>query len=621
MLHDASLMTTVADVLAPQDEPVVAQRRRPRLWLRVFVGFTLGFLLAVGVAAGGLLAYDANHQGRVLGGVAVGGVDLSGLDQAQAAAALHAEFDRYGDGHVLIRTTAGDVEVRYDEFGRRPDVDAMVADAMVAGRTGTTLERAVSEVRLALEPISLQARLTLDESTLAARIGETVRNLGRAPVDSSITMDKRGPVVTPAVPGRAFDDATAAATAIEAVRHIDAPAEIVVEPALTVIPAEHGDGEALAAKAAADRMVADVVVRQGTKEWTIKAWRVRAWIHFEKNASGAMWPVVDQGAIPSTLTKVSKAVRRDPVSATYLKSKAGRIVGVVAGKDGRRLDAKGTVAAIIAAVMSRGDGAIAEAVKVKMVTVQPKLTTAAALQKGPLMERLGTWKTWFPVSERNYFGANIWLPAKIIDGTVLMPGQSFEWWSAIGPVTPARGFGPGGFIAGDHTEPTGALGGGMCSSSTTLFNAALRAGLQMGARQNHRYYINRYPLGLDATVSKTRHGSQTMSFTNDMNHPVVIRTFRYTAGGRGWVQYEIWGISDGRTVSIGRPSVSNVVKAVTETVYVTTRPHGEREQVEFPANGMATSVTRIVRRGGRVIHSDTYVTHYALWNGRIEIGR
>ena len=136
------------------------------------------------------------------------------------------------------------------------------------------------------------------------------------------------------------------------------------------------------------------------------------------------------------------------------------------------------------------------------------------------MQVLGTWKTWFPVNDHNFFGANIWIPARIIDGTVLRPGQKFEWWSAVGPVTPSRGFGPGGFIAGNHTEPTGALGGGMCSSSTTLFNAALRAGLQMGARSNHKYYIYRYPLGLDATVSKTRGGgSQTMSFTNDMKHP------------------------------------------------------------------------------------------------------
>ena len=178
------------------------------------------------------------------------------------------------------------------------------------------------------------------------------------------------------------------------------------------------------------------------------------------------------------------------------------------------------------------------------------------------MTMLGTWKTWFPISDHNFFGANIWRPAKIIDGTVLRPGQRFEWWSAIGPVTPARGFGPGGFIAGNHTEPTGALGGGMCSSSTTLFNAALRAGLQMGARSNHKYYIFRYPLGLDATVSKTRGGgSQTMSFTNDMKTPIVIRTYRYRAGGKGWVRYEIWGIPDGRKVSLSRPAVCNVRQA------------------------------------------------------------
>ena len=78
------------------------------------------------------------------------------------------------------------------------------------------------------------------------------------------------------------------------------------------------------------------------------------------------------------------------------------------------------------------------------------------------MTQLGAWKTWFPISDHNFFGANIWQPAKFIDGTVLAPGQTFEWWSAIGPVTRARGFGLGGFIAGDHTEPTGAMGGGMC---------------------------------------------------------------------------------------------------------------------------------------------------------------
>ena len=162
----------------------------------------------------------------------------------------------------------------------------------------------------------------------------------------------------------------------------------------------------------------------------------------------------------------------------------------------------------------------------------------------------------------------------------------------------------------------------MCSSSTTLFNAAMRAGLQMGARSNHKYYIPRYPLGLDATVSKMPGGGgQTMSFTNDMKHPIAIRTYRYTAGGIGWVQYEIWGIPDGRTVTLSHPSVSGVVKATTRVEYVDSLPRGVREQTEYPSNRMDVSVTRVVRRGGRILHRDTWVSHYVLWNGVIQVGR
>jgi Uncharacterized vancomycin resistance protein len=586
----------------------------------MLIGFALGFVLCLGLAGGGLFAYDANHDGRVLSGVVVGGVDLSGLDREQGVAALHAAFDGYADGRVVVRTAAGDVVVPYEAFSRRADVEAMVDEAMLAGRSGTLLERAVAVVRLGLSGQSL-ARLALDPAALAAEVQAAVARLDRTPSDGGVTMGATGVVITPAQTGRSFDGTAAAAAALEVVRRTDAPAEVVVEVAPTGVPPEHGDVEALAAKVAADRMTRNVVVTLGSKKWTIKAATVRSWLTFRTRADGSAWPVADQAAIAGALTSVAKAVRVAPVSATFLKARGGRIVGVVAGKDGRQLDPTATAAAIAQALAERGDGAQVVPVAVAVAKVPPKFSTAEALKKAPLMQRLGTWSTWFPVSDRNYFGANIWLPAKIIDGTVLSPGQTFEWWGAIGPVTPGRGFGPGGFIAGDHTEPTGALGGGMCSSSTTLFNAALRAGLQMGDRSNHKYYIYRYPLGLDATVSKTRGGSQTVTFTNDMHDPIVIRTFRYTAGGRGWVRYEIWGIPDGRKTSIGKAVVSNLLKATTQTVYVSTLKRGVRMQVEYPANGMDVAVTRVVSDAhGKVIHRDTYRTHYVLWNGRIEIG-
>ena len=59
----------------------------------------------------------------------------------------------------------------------------------------------------------------------------------------------------------------------------------------------------------------------------------------------------------------------------------------------------------------------------------------------------------------------------------------------------------------------------ICSTSTTIFNAALRAGLQMGIRGNHYYYIDRYPDGLDATVSIFDDWAQDMTFVNDTEQP------------------------------------------------------------------------------------------------------
>jgi vancomycin resistance protein YoaR len=116
---------------------------------------------------------------------------------------------------------------------------------------------------------------------------------------------------------------------------------------------------------------------------------------------------------------------------------------------------------------------------------------------------------------------------------------------------------------------------------------------------------------------------QTMSFTNDTKHLIYIRGIRTRgSGGRGYVTYEIWGVPDGRTVTIGRPVVSILRRATTKEVIVDTLPHGVRKQTEYPSNAMNVSVTRVVKNAsGKVMHRDTFYTHYVLWNGLIEVGR
>ena len=162
--------------------------------------------------------------------------------------------------------------------------------------------------------------------------------------------------------------------------------------------------------------------------------------------------------------------------------------------------------------------------------VAPDLTTSEATRKAPLVERIGSWTTYYQVSPRNGFAANITIPARRLDGVVVRPGETFDFWRALGEVSFRTGYRLGNAIVGGHTAEGRALAGGICAASTTLFNAAARGGLQIVARQPHWYYITRYPLGLDATVSD----SQTMRFRNDTKHPVMIKSppHRASSGSR-----------------------------------------------------------------------------------------
>jgi vancomycin resistance protein YoaR len=601
------------------DTPAAVRPRRRRVVLGALA--LVAFLaLVAGAAAASLLVWDRQYEGRILPGVRVGTTDLSGLDRSAAVAAIEAAYP-YADGRIVLRTPDGDRAIPFSAIGRRVEVDDLVDRAMASGRAASGPERLTAEVRQALDGTGLQASAVFAEAALAAAVRGAVEPLARQPVDATISMGPAGPVVTASREGRAVDPASVVAAATTAVRDAGAAGDVVVNVPATVIPPSRSDTAVDTARVRAVRIVRDVTVAFGDKAWKIKADTVRRWVSFAANPDGSVAPVIDPTHIAETLKKPVKFVLRPAIAAAYLRNRAGRIVGVVASKDGRALDVDATVARIVGELERRSGGAPGNRVGVAISGLAPALTTNVAARHAPVMKNLGGWTTYFPISERNFFGANIWRPAQLINGTVLMPGQRFDWWDAIWPVSTARGFGPGGVIRSDHTDPTGALGGGMCSSSTTLFNAAMRAGLQMGARSNHKYYINRYPLGLDATVSIMGGGRQTMTFTNDMKTPVVIRAFRIRNGSSGYVRYQIWGVPDGRRVSLSRPSVSNVRVATTNTARVSTLPRGVRRQTEYPSNGMDVSVSRVVRNAsGRVVHADTWRSRYVLWNGRIEVG-
>jgi vancomycin resistance protein YoaR len=589
--------------------------------LRFAIAFVLGVTLVVGAGGGALYAYGQQYTGRVLPGVSVAGTDLSGLAPDAAVAALEAAYGSLGTGQVLLAGPDGELTIGFAELGRAPDTTAMLGAALAAGRRGEPVVDLIGAPQTAIRGVTLEPAVTYDPERLTEAVDAVAKAIDRNPKNATLAVgDDWTYTTTPSVEGRVVDRAALAAAIEAAISPLDAPAEVRLEvPFTTGAPAtETADVEA--ATAAADRMATDLVLTRGDDSWTVPAASLRKLISFVTTADGTVVPVLDEAGIDPLLKPIAKTVNQTARSAGF-KLSGNRVVAAGSSREGRKLDVTGTRAVVLAALMARQAGTPEPVLEPVVATTQPNVTTEEAKAFAPKMREISRWRTFFHVYVNNGFGANIWIPAKLINGHVVEPGGTFDFWEAVGDVTRAKGYRQGGAIINGKTEPQGALAGGICSCSTTLFNAALRAGMNMGARRNHYYYIDRYPKGLDATVFRSDGGStQTMSFTNDTASPVLIRGINTRSGNDGWVTFVVYSVPNGRKVVIGPAVVKNSRKATDTTVSTKSLPKGTRKRVEYPVDGMDVWRTVTVYEGGKVLRRKTYYSHYATITGIVQVG-
>ena len=128
-------------------------------------------------------------------------------------------------------------------------------------------------------------------------------------------------------------------------------------------------------------------------------------------------------------------------------------------------------------------------------------------------------------------GHNIVLAASKLNGTVLMKDNEFSYLKVVGPYSAKNGYLPAPAYV--NKVLTTANGGGVCQLATTLYNAQLRANLEIVYRTNHSYAPAYVPKGLDATVSST---TTDYKFKNQYAYPVYITS--YVVGGN--LTVDIW---------------------------------------------------------------------------------
>jgi len=113
---------------------------------------------------------------------------------------------------------------------------------------------------------------------------------------------------------------------------------------------------------------------------------------------------------------------------------------------------------------------------------------------------------------------NALLALKKLDGKVVAPGSIFSFNAAVGSCTRDQGYRKAPVSYNGQLIPS--WGGGVCQTSTTLYNAALLSGMEIVERWPHRFAPNYVSPGRDAAVAYT---SYDLRFRNTLKVPVTIR--------------------------------------------------------------------------------------------------
>lgn len=247
------------------------------------------------------------------------------------------------------------------------------------------------------------------------------------------------------------------------------------------------------------------------------------------------------------------------------------------------------------------------AVAVPTFELQPEVTVASLKAQG--IERvIASYTTSFATS-----GAgrkhNVKSTASTIHDMLLAPGAVFDYAAVIKETEQAFGFREAPVILNGKLVP--GIGGGICQVSTTLYNAVLRAGLDIVERRNHSLPISYAPLGQDATFAS---GYINFKFRNSTGKHLLIRTA--TEGNK--LTVKLFGTLD--------PNVTYDIKSVTvqeieppkKYVKNPTLPKGAVELLQRGKKGYVVETYRYKKVSGKTvdqerISKDTYKAQPALY--------
>ena len=561
--------------------------------LRVIIGLAVFILIILA----GAFAYVAAYSGKVYPNSSIAGVSVAGKNPQEAFTVLSKYVSvppeitlNYQD--QIFKIKSSDIKLSYD-------LSASVQNAYEFTRGGDIFNDFEKRIKLFFYPNNFILVTSFDEDMLKKIVSIIAGQISIDSVDPSVSKVNGSILVNKGSAGKEVNQDKLISAIINNLaqnrkEEITVPVEDVDNTLNDTEAKDYASrAEKFFGKNISLKFEYDSVVLQDSDIFKIL------------NPKGGY----DGEAIEDTLKTVAKTFERDPQNPKFVFEN-GKVTEFEPALDGIKIDASQFETQLIRKLE---DLEVSEEKSIELNVptnkTPPEITTDKVNNLGinELIGR-GTSTYYHSIPGRVH---NISLATSRINGTLVKPGDSFSFNTALGDVSAFTGYQQAYIISGGKTILGD--GGGVCQVSSTLFRALLNSGLPITERQAHAYRVSYYEQGsspgLDATVYSP---SPDLKFVNDTPGYILIEA---TADTKNYsLVFEIYGTSDGRVASITKPVVTGVV-APPEDLYQDdpSLPSGTIKQIDYKAWGAKVTFNYVVTRDGQEIINKTFLSNYKPW--------
>ena len=499
------------------------------LWKKVKLpSIILGSILVVLAIAVGGVAYA--YRDSVYPKVSVQGLDISSKNLKEAFDILDEKNKELSTKNIILTYGEQEYATTLEELGIKLNTDETLVQAYRVKRKNNIL----ASLTKLFESTDITWIYTSDNEFLESSLGAKVNPALKTLADSKLDYKDSQIIIIPEQAGESLDVEKIAPAIASQLDKDEIKLEIPLKKETPAITTASWESQ----KSDLDSIIREHIIFFNSTTIKISPEEIITWITIDQATKKID---ISQDIIKEYLESVQKTLTSQPVNAKLRFDPETQEIQILEpGKEGTKLMMEESSKRI------RNDILAGETKTELFVAVTSPLIDESQFDALGVKTLLGKGESNFRGSSRSRV-KNINVAANKISSTLLKPGEEFSFVNTLGKVDARNGYLPELVIKGNKTIPE--YGGGICQVSTTLFRAALNAGLPITERRAHSYVVNYYGKpGLDATIYLPK---PDFRFQNDTNHHILIQ--HYIVGTI--LYYEIYGTSTGRIAKTIEPVI------------------------------------------------------------------